>query len=151
MPVDALTLISKIVDRAALKCGQNLVPPSAIALGDEQRTEMLVEALASQLAGFLGFGGATKERPESPDAAELERICADQIARNRKLARALGACDCWGELTSCDLCGGRGAPGWRPPHLPSFNLLVRPVIHKMKQHRPGAYGRGGVQASRTSV
>jgi hypothetical protein len=149
MSVDALTLLSKIVDRAAQKCGQTLVP-SALALGDEQRTEMLVEALASQLSGFLGFGGATKERPEMSDAGELERICEDQIARNRKLARALGACDCWGELPSCDLCGGRGVPGWRPPHLASFNLLVRPVIHKMKQHRPAAYGRRVGQSSRTS-
>jgi hypothetical protein len=112
---------------------------------------MLVETLASQLVGFLGFGGANKERPGSPDTSELERICADQIARNGKLARALGACDCWGELPSCDRCGGRGAPGWRRPHLPSFNLLVRPVIQKMKQHRPGEYGRRVVQPSRTSV
>src|SRR5690242_1686671 len=149
MPVDALTLLSKVVDRAAQKCGQN-VPSSAMALGDEQKTEMLAETLASQLVQFLGFGGATKERSESSDVAELERICADQIARNRKLARALGACDCWGELPSCDLCGGRGTTGWRPPHLPSFNLLVRPLIDKMKQHRSGAYSRGGVQASRTS-
>ena len=150
MPVDALTLVSKVVDRAAQKCGQSLTSSSAVALGDEQRAELLVEMLASQLVEFLGFSGATKKHSGSSDAGELERICEDQIARNRKLARALGACDCWGELPSCDLCGGRGTPGWRPPHLPSFNLLVRPLIHKMKQQRPDAYGRRVVQPSRTS-
>jgi hypothetical protein len=149
MSVDALTLISKIVDRAAQKCGQSL-PAAAIALDDDQRTDLLVETLAGQLVGFLGLG-ESQDRPAAVETSELERICADQIARNQSLARALGACDCWGELASCEVCAGRGAPGWRPPHMPSFNVFVRPVVQRMNQRRPTARGWHGVHYSRPSM
>ena len=148
MPLDALTLVSRVVERAAQKCGA--MAPAALALEEGQREDMLVDTLAGQLVGYLGMGGdGGDSRPGSTAAAEgdLERICADQLARNRRLARALGACDCWGELPGCDLCGGYGTPGWRRPHRASFDALVRPVIRRM-QH---ATRRGASPRAATAV
>jgi hypothetical protein len=129
MPTDVLALISKVIDRAVEKSG-HVLPSSLPTAEPGQGTDVLVDTLASHLLGFLGLGGAA-----GPAARELEQLCAEQMARNSGLARAVGACECWGELATCPACHGRGASGWRPPDRASFDVFVRPVLRKMKQRR----------------
>jgi hypothetical protein len=134
MPTDVLALVSKVIDRAVEKSGYAGSSPLA-GVEHAHGSEALIDMLASQLLTFLGMGGSPGGSAGRPSAADLERLCAEQAARNRGLALALGACECWGELGSCEICRGRGVSGWRPPDAASFDLLVRPVLRKMKQHR----------------
>lgn len=134
MPTDVLTLVSKVVNRAVEKSGY-VMPSAPTGMDDGHGAELLVDTLASHLLAFLGIGSSGNGAPGHPSTNDLERICAEQMARNSILARALGACDCWGELAACAVCRGRGGPGWRPPDRASFDALVRPVLRKMKQHR----------------
>jgi hypothetical protein len=150
MSIDGVTLLSKIVDRMAMKCGE-VRPEAAALLTEEQKTEMVVEALASQLVQLFGLNSAPPNGGgQQPHASDLERICADQISRNRRLAQALGACECWGELPACELCGGRGAPGGRPPQRAAFNAFVRPVIRRMRHYRLAAHRPRGTAAATCS-
>jgi len=138
MSNDVLTLVSKVVNRAVEKSG--FVMPSMAAGGDDGHgAEVLIDALAAHLLAFLGIGGSGNGAPAPASTADWERLCAEQMARNGALARALGACDCWGELAGCAVCRGRGASGWRPPDGVAFDALVRPVLRKMKQHRARAH------------
>jgi len=125
------------MDRVIHKCG-NLFPGAATALTEDQQAEILVDLLASQLLSAFGIGNCSNAA-ETTDAAfdanrKLEQSYSDHVNRNRDLARALGACECWGELMSCRLCGGRGAPGFQPPDASLFNYFVRPVLHRVRQH-----------------
>jgi hypothetical protein len=142
MALDALSLVSRIVDRAAQKAGQTM-GPSVMALDEDQRLELMVDALAGQLLGFIGVGG-DPQPPQAAAPSDLERLCAEQLARNQELARALGACACWGEVAACPECAGRGTVAWRRPDRAAFDRFVRPVVHRLQQrssraqHRPPA-------------
>jgi len=142
MPTDALSLVSKVIDRAIEKSGYAgaASPPG---LNQTPGADALIDSLASHLLTFLGIGGPAPGGSGQASASDLERICAEQMARNSVVARALGACDCWGELPACEVCRGRGVSGWRPPDRASFDALVRPVLRKMKQHRLRARGASG--------
>ncbi len=133
MSLDALALVSRVIDRAAQKASQAM-GPAATGLGEEQRIDLMVDTLASQVLGFIGLGPPAGPQ-EGGDASDLERLCAEQMARNQQLARALGACDCWGEMPSCPACGGRGAAGWQRPHKAPFDQFVSPVVRRVVQHR----------------
>jgi hypothetical protein len=50
---------------------------------------------------------------------------------NLLLAAALGACECWGLQTDCDLCQGRGSVGWTSPVPELFDEFVGPAIAKL--------------------
>ena len=66
---------------------------------------------------------------------------------NDTLAQALGACRiCWGGDEACDLCGGRGRAGFRPPDLELFEELVAPVLPRVLTMRRA--GRHGLARSR---
>jgi hypothetical protein len=53
--------------------------------------------------------------------------------RNDMLALALGACHlCFGEDALCKECGGRGAPGSRPPKPAAFRKYVLPAYRRAK-------------------
>ena len=106
MPLDAMTLVGKVMDCAAQKCGQ-LGPASAAALNEEQKTEVLIDTLASQLLRLFDLDGATAQTGQLPPA-DLEQICADQIRRNQTLARALERATAG---ASCDRATSAAAEG----------------------------------------
>jgi hypothetical protein len=130
MATDILALVSKVIDRTVEKSGHALA--ASLPATEPQGADALVDILASHLLTFLGLGGSGGGTAAS---GQLEQLCAEQMGRNSALARALGACDCWGEFATCQVCHGRGASGWRPPDRASFDVLVRPVLRRMKQHR----------------
>jgi hypothetical protein len=139
MQNDLLMLASKVLTRAMEKSGY-AGPALAAGLDGGHGAEQVIDALATHLLTLLGIGGTAG----APPPTDLERICAEQMARNNAVARALGACDCWGDLAACEACRGRGVPGWRPPDRASFDVLVRPVLRKMKQHRLRVHGAPAV-------
>jgi hypothetical protein len=54
-------------------------------------------------------------------------------ARNDSLAEALGACHlCWGEDPACEVCAGRGGPGFVLPRRAQFSRLVVPAARRLK-------------------
>ncbi|MBF2062895.1 MAG: hypothetical protein IGS39_00440 [Calothrix sp. C42_A2020_038] len=62
--------------------------------------------------------------------AELEEL----RARNDMLAAALGACYlCWGDNSTCEMCEGKGYPGFFSPDKQLFRQFVMPVVYRHKQ------------------
>lgn len=62
--------------------------------------------------------------------AELEEL----RARNDMLAAALGACYlCWGDDSKCEVCGGKGYPGFFPADKQLFRSFVMPAVYRQKQ------------------
>lgn len=68
--------------------------------------------------------------------------------RNARLAAAVGACRlCFGEDALCEVCGGRGAPGSRPPRPEAFRRYVLPAIRRARQVESGGGGRAPPRAA----
>ena len=105
-------------------------------------TDPLVRLLLEQAAAA---------RPSEPDAGEELRALREQNRRLRATARTaaelvrfiattFGACpECWGLLTECTACRGRGSPGstevdvprllaWTEPALARAGLTVVPAV-----------------------
>jgi hypothetical protein len=131
MSTDVLSLVSKVIDRAVEKSGY--AATSVPGGSDAYAGELLIDTLASQLLRVLGIAAPALSAHQ--DGTDVARISAEQTNRNRALARALGACDCWGEVATCERCAGRGSPGWRRPDRVSFDMLVRPVLRKLNRDR----------------
>lgn len=47
------------------------------------------------------------------------------------LAKALGACDCWGRDNRCPSCKGKGEPGYFKPEKELFNELILPALKQV--------------------
>lgn len=100
---------------------------------------LLQQAVAEygQVAGPAAT--AFYEAATAEDAAPGKTvIVADQrpedepaVDTNILLAGALGACECWGLQTACDLCHGRGSTGWTQPIPELFEEFVRPAVEKL--------------------
>jgi len=63
--------------------------------------------------------------------ARLEALLGelDELSRRmRRVARALGACECLGDEPDCERCHGSGAPGTFPIDRRLFAYLVQPAI-----------------------
>lgn len=50
---------------------------------------------------------------------------------NILVSAALGACECWGLVADCEVCGGAGTPGWTLPDPDLFAELVGPAVARM--------------------
>jgi hypothetical protein len=96
---------------------------------------MLVDALAGQLLGFV-----TGARNGQSGNSDLTGLLGQLQQKNHRVARALGACECWGEIAACPHCAGRGVPGWQLPERESFEAVVRPALNRLSSHRLAAYG-----------
>ncbi len=75
-----------------------------------------------------GRGEAPPRREFRDDVARLRRLCLALARRNAELARALGACRCWGERPACPECGGDGRPGFFHVDRGAFAAFVAPVM-----------------------
>jgi hypothetical protein len=112
---DPVGLLDRVLARAV---GQLSGDAAAVDDGSEgSPADVVAAALGDRLA--LLIAGDRRER-------ELE-------ARNRVLATALGACDCWGEDIGCPVCDGEGAPGWLLPEPRLFAAYVRPGLRALDQ------------------
>jgi hypothetical protein len=64
-------------------------------------------------------------------------------ARNDELAAALGACFlCFGSDPYCSECGGRGAPGARPPERAAWREYVLPALKRVRTLQSNGPARG---------
>lgn len=136
MHPDLIALATRVLQRALEKSGH--IAPHVYEAGEvPPPDDQLVDGLAGQLVNLVGKMDITLATPQL--AAGPESLDATR-ARERmtRLARALGACDCWGEALTCTTCGGRGAPGWRLPDRGEFEALVRPALTKVSRFRLAA-------------
>ena len=70
--------------------------------------------------------------------AELESL----RARNDALAAGLGACYlCFGSDPACQVCGGRGVPGSRPPEPAAYRMYVLPAVQRVRMIQSGSERR----------
>jgi hypothetical protein len=145
-PVDASGVRQAILE-AALRGDIN---PSSLkqllahaAVTSEQKS--LVELMLS-LADAEGEGGdetgkgaaGPYGRPlnEDPgidaDVRIVDGELSDLRQANDTLASALGACPiCWGGNIACDICHGRGRPGFANPDPELFRELVVPAVERV--------------------
>jgi len=71
---------------------------------------------------------------------------------NDTLASALGACPiCWGGDRGCEVCRGRGRPGYRPPDPALFNELVVPAIQRVRHSGQRLQQNGTSRTGRARV
>jgi hypothetical protein len=133
MPIDPATLLAKGIERAAEKCGQLPGMAAAQVLGDDA----LAEILSTHLLAFLGLNGNAGTAPNQADVNDQGEHATPQrlLERHRSIARAVGACECWGDLSGCEKCGGFGQPGWALPEKRQFDALVRPALRTIRQYR----------------
>jgi hypothetical protein len=101
----------------------------AQAAGDPRMTAML------EMMGRREVEPPRAERPRAQRIRAAIREMREELAelheRNETLADALGACAaCWGRVSRCGECRGRGRPGWREPVPELFAEFVAPVISK---------------------
>jgi hypothetical protein len=54
-------------------------------------------------------------RAQQRRLTHAQRVIRAYQGQNRLLARAHGACECWGGNPSCATCGGRGSARWAEP------------------------------------
>jgi hypothetical protein len=81
----------------------------------------------------------TDEHVTDEDAADA----LPPVDTNVLLAAALGACECWGMLPSCELCDGDGVAGWTEPDAELFDEFVRPAVVAMTRSCTAAGDSGG--------
>ena len=128
-------------------------------------TNTVVQQVAQRVMGQMisdgAFAGATGSSPEEvvasaigdwltrtmqPNAAASGAVAAieatasdldveELLARNSDLAAAVGACDCWGDDTTCPYCEGVGTPGWMPPDRRLFAQYVYPAVRSLRTGR----------------
>ena len=136
--LDSAALIDRVVS-----------DPMGLAAG------VLLEAAGQLMAG--GDSGESREHPDDPVAAALgARLVgmitgggaeagrhAELAARNRALAAALGACDCWGGHAACPVCHGAGGPGWVLPDRELFTRYVRPAVWAVTEALRGSSRHDG--------
>jgi hypothetical protein len=135
MNPNLIALATRVLERALQKSGH--LPPHVYEAGDEPPADDgLVDALAGQLIGFISRLDAAYVAAQQ--AGPASGVLAQDRARIERLARALGACECWGEALTCSRCGGRGAPGWRLPERAPFEALVRPALKKVSRFQLAA-------------
>ncbi|MEQ1564146.1 MAG: hypothetical protein ABMA64_00820 [Myxococcota bacterium] len=110
-------------------------------VGDDPRLQPLLEQLSRPAAHVIDHEDIPAP-PTDPDRrargrARLEALLRDLeelTERNARLARALGACECFG-IPGCDACGGHGRPGFYRIDDRLYDQLVRPAAVQRDQHR----------------
>jgi len=92
-----------------------------------QLVEAIVERLRAPAAEEEGGAGDAPGHPPG-EVERLRRLCRALARHNARVARALGACRCWGERPGCPECGGEGRPGFHPIDRGAFGAFVAPAM-----------------------
>lgn len=132
---ELMTFATRVLERALQKAGY--MPESPTEPGEMPNPgDMFIDAMATKLIALVNRADATviPHLQSAIMSPTLDRLSV----RNQRVARALGACTCFGEDVACEECGGRGAPGWRLPDRQLFEAVVRPALHKVSQYRLSA-------------
>jgi hypothetical protein len=121
---DPLSLLEKVLQHTLQELGLDTARP-ADARGELPLEELLAKGLGGRLARIIDGGQAASFAGElAPNLATHQLL----TSRNSQVAAALGACDCWGQNTSCPVCYGDGGPGWATPDEVLFNSYVGPAL-----------------------
>lgn len=132
---DPAAFFHQVIQQALSHTSADDTPHADSANPDNEKA--LIEILGNSLAAMFqqdrpprSDQGADANRDLSPG----ERVNYQALLeRNGTLALALGACDCWGELSDCNVCWGAGKPGWNLPDLHFFAQLVRPALKTIRE------------------
>lgn len=126
---------TRVLERALQKAGYMPEPAAEVGMIPGP-ADVLVDAIADKLLAFVTSADAVvlpllQAAATSPALDSLR-------ARNQRVARALGACECFGEDVACALCGGHGSSGWVLPDRQAFEAIVRPTLRKVSEVRLSA-------------
>ena len=132
MSPDLMTFATCVLQRTLEKAGY-LAPPAIDPGQPTQPGDVLIDSLADKVLAFVNRAdaAATAGLQSASTTSALQQL----RSRANQVARALGACDCFGEDAACPSCRGRGAPGWRLPERAQFEAIVRPALQKISEVR----------------
>jgi hypothetical protein len=118
---------------------QRVLPdPSGFA---ERLVEQALGWVAEQSrTGEAVTGAPHRDRDDRTIVVEPEPSRQAPPEFNELLAAALGACECWGDDTSCRRCSGHGGSGWLEPDADLFQMFVGPAVERLST----THGRGVV-------
>jgi len=126
---------TRVLERTLQKAGYMPETPADAGIAPSP-TDMLVDAIADKLLAFVTSADAVVL--PLLQAAVTSPVLDSLQARNQRVARALGACECFGEDITCAYCAGRGSSGWKLPDRQEFEALVRPTLRKVSEVRLSA-------------
>ncbi len=100
--------------------------------------------LAQYTELFTQLGGSNNTAPDETEALKARLGKLNNIAKRLKddlddalddlddLAKALGACECWGRNNRCPTCKGDGQAGYFKPDKALFNQFIAPALIKVQ-------------------
>jgi len=141
MIADPKAFLQEIMEQVLARSPQ--LSSVLISQDRESSEKYLIDLLADRISTLIeGKGDEDKNQDSEVDdnfSAEPFDEYQSMINRNRLLASALGACDCWGENKHCTVCDGEGRPGWTLPEKKPFLYFVRPVLRLVGKQRTDGY------------
>lgn len=124
-PVDVLTQLGETDPAVALAV-------NAIMRGREAQPEVEEEPWPGEAQPSIE--PSPSERRLLRNLERLTDELRELQTRNDSLAAALGACYlCFGSDPACEVCGGRGRPGYFEPDRALFGDLIAPALERLKQ------------------
>lgn len=128
---DPKAFFEKVLRQTVIKSPDTLTK----MMSQDQATneEYLVELLSDRIAKLLADGRRPTESIQQltePDLIDKNMVTDYEylIDKNNLLSAAVGACECWGEISDCPHCGGEGVPGWLRPEPEAFEYFIKPAM-----------------------
>jgi hypothetical protein len=131
---DLLQLLSQVLERSLQKSGFLPAPPPNPDVS-QSAADLVVDSMADKLLSFIAKADASAQQSTGRSTADDELTL-----RNQRLARAIGACSCFGGDPTCANCTGKGRPGWVLPDRAEFEEFIRPALRKVSEVRQSFRG-----------
>jgi hypothetical protein len=111
--------------------GSELADLEALLLRVMSDPSAFGHAVMDQLLERLSTAPPPRQAPVTVTGRLVDEDLEAVQDRNLLIAAALGACECWGEDLECDLCAGRGTPGWQRPDAQLYEEYVAAATRRM--------------------
>lgn len=131
-------------------------PTVALLMNAMLQRQSVQQPQAVEQEPWPGEGGLAVETSQSERRLlrRLEHLAAELHvlqARNDAVSAALGACYvCWGDDPACEVCGGRGSPGFFDPDESLFAELIAPAVDRPGRRHAPARSDPGAALDRTN-
>lgn len=140
LALDALSVADRVLGQVLDQLGRQA---QTNGLGRLPPEELVARALVNWMTPLLATpepiaAAAGALRPVALRTIDEPATAGHAADRNAEMAAALGACECWGEVDTCAVCAGDGAPGWLAPDRQLFVYYAQPAMRRLRADPPPA-------------